>query len=76
MEDATFVGAGRWGGDAAQPAAVWWPEGPESVPAVARKIPHYSKYGFLVFEGERNVDKGSWEAGESPLVVDLTGSGS
>jgi hypothetical protein len=69
----TFVGAGRVGGDPNQPAAVLLPEGPEPVAAIARKIPHYSKYGFLVFDGERNVETGSWETEKSPLVVELGG---
>ena len=37
--------------------------------AIARKIPHYSKYSYLVFEGATNVAKGTWEAGDSPLRV-------
>ena len=41
------------------------------VAAIARKVPHYSKYGYLVFEGDRNVEKGSWETGASPLVVEI-----
>jgi hypothetical protein len=65
----TFVGAGRIDGDPARPAAVLLPAGADGVEAVARKVHHYSKYGFLVFDGERNVEKGSWETGESPLVV-------
>jgi len=65
----TFVGAGRIDGDPARPAAVLLPAGADAVEAVARKVHHYSKYGFLVFDGERNVDKGSWETGSSPLVV-------
>ncbi len=65
----TFVGAGRIDGDPARPAAVLLPAGADGVEAVARKVHHYSKYGFLVFDGERNVEKGSWESGESPLVV-------
>ena len=67
----TFVAAGRVGGDPNRPAGVFLPEGPEPVAAIARKVPHYSKYGFLVFEGERNVKSGSWETGKSPLVVEL-----
>ncbi len=36
--------------------------------AVARKIPHYGKYSYLVFDGENNVLKGTWPPDESPLV--------
>ena len=35
---------------------------------LARKIPHYGKYGFLVFEHGQNVDKGNHESHESPLI--------
>lgn len=41
------------------------------VPALARKLPHYGRYGYLVFDGERNVDKGSWQPRTSPLTLDL-----
>jgi hypothetical protein len=37
---------------------------PESVPGLIRKLPHYSKYGVLVFKGNAptNVHKGTWPA--------------
>ena len=37
---------------------------PESVPGLIRKLPHYGKYGVLVFEGKAptNVHKGTWPA--------------
>lgn len=37
---------------------------PESIPGLIRKLPHYGKYGFLVFEGQAptNVLKGTWPA--------------
>jgi hypothetical protein len=37
---------------------------PASVPGLIRKLPHYSKYGILVFKGEAptNVHKGTWPA--------------
>lgn len=47
--------------------AVFLPENDEVVTAIARKIPHYSKYSYLTFEGTTNVAKGMWEAGDSPL---------
>ncbi len=47
------------------------PQGPEAVPALARKIPHYGKYGYLVFEGTENVAKGEWDDGGSPLHVEI-----
>jgi hypothetical protein len=37
---------------------------PESVPGLIRKLPHYGKYGVLVFAGQEptNVHKGIWPA--------------
>ncbi|QYZ64961.1 MAG: M1 family peptidase [Gammaproteobacteria bacterium (ex Lamellibrachia satsuma)] len=42
---------------------------PASLPGLARKLPHYGKYSYLVFEGERpdNRAKGQWDASRSPL---------
>ena len=42
------------------------------VDALGRKLPHYGRYSFLVFDGETNVDKGSWQVESSPLRLDLT----
>jgi len=49
------------------------PESPGAVPALARKLPHYGKYSFLLFEGSEahNVLKGEWSATGSPLTVQL-----
>ncbi len=47
------------GGDAAGVKGIW------------RKLPHYGKYSYLVFEGTRNVAKGSWSVISSPLKVIL-----
>ncbi|MCB9083190.1 MAG: hypothetical protein H6624_02545 [Bdellovibrionaceae bacterium] len=33
----------------------------------AAKIPHYGKYGYLVFQGEQNQLKGEWPVSRSPL---------
>jgi hypothetical protein len=35
---------------------------------VARKIPHYGKYSYLVFSAGQNVDKGDWPVDQSPLI--------
>ncbi len=34
----------------------------ESIPGLIRKLPHYGKYGYLVFKGKepQNVEKGAW----------------
>jgi hypothetical protein len=41
----------------------------QALEAIGRKIPHYGKYSYLVFEGARNVAKGSWTIEQSPLIV-------
>jgi hypothetical protein len=40
-----------------------------ALPGLGRKLPHYGKYGYLVFEGDEptNVVKGEWPVGRSPL---------
>lgn len=41
------------------------------IPALARKLPHYHRYGALVFQGEQaeNLLKESWPSKPSPLTV-------
>jgi aminopeptidase N len=48
-----------------------------AVSGLARKLPHYGKYGYLAFSGTApdNVLKGEWPVTGSPLVVDLVGGG-
>jgi len=43
---------------------------PAALPGLARKLPHYGKYGYLVFAGAApdNRQKGQWPAGDSALV--------
>lgn len=43
---------------------------PVAITALARKVPHYGKYSYLVFAGPaaENRLKGQWEAAASPLV--------
>ncbi len=38
-----------------------------SIASIGRKIPHYGKYSWLVFDGDTNVGKGSWDVLSSPL---------
>ena len=42
----------------------------KAVPGLARKLPHYGKYGYLVFEGDEpvNVAKGLWPSNPQGLV--------
>jgi hypothetical protein len=44
---------------------------PEQIAALGRKVPHYGKYGFLVFEATTNVAKGTWPVVSSPLRLTL-----
>ena len=45
----------------------------DAVPGLARKLPHYGKYSYLVFEGTEptNIAKGEWETVNSPLAARL-----
>jgi hypothetical protein len=53
--------------DAELARAVILPASPEVVSAIGRKIPHYSRYSWLAFDGEQNVGKGNWTVLTSPL---------
>lgn len=46
---------------------------PRAVPGLARKLPHYHKYSYLVFEGTEptNIAKGRWAVYDSPMTVRL-----
>jgi len=48
----------------------------ESVSRLVRKLPHYGKYGFLVFAGPQaeNRMKGAWRASETDLVKSFDAS--
>jgi hypothetical protein len=43
---------------------------PAAIRELARKLPHYRKYSYLVFEkdGLNNIDKGQWPVIHSPLA--------
>ncbi|WP_295540354.1 M1 family aminopeptidase [uncultured Thiohalocapsa sp.] len=43
---------------------------PAAVPGLARKLPHYGKYGYLTFTGDApdNQVKGQWPPGDSALT--------
>ena len=44
----------------------------DSLPGLGRKLPHYSKYSYLGFEGAEptNMLKGQWATSDSPLTAD------
>jgi hypothetical protein len=48
-----------------------------AVPGLGRKLPHYGKYSWLIFQGAEpaNVGKGEWATPDSPLNVNLAGAG-
>jgi aminopeptidase N len=78
---ATYEAAGR-----SLVAGVRHPQNPDSVifyvaasseaaaDALARKLPHYGKYSWLVFAGDEatNEATGEWAVGDTPLAVNLT----
>lgn len=47
-----------------------------AIPGLARKLPHYGKYSYLVFTGDApdNLRKGQWEGMASPLNARLDDS--
>ncbi len=49
-----------------------------AMPGLARKLPHYGRYGYLGFRGDEpsNVAKGEWPVLASPMSVTLAGGGS
>ncbi|MFH1862930.1 MAG: M1 family aminopeptidase [bacterium] len=42
---------------------------PEAIKACGKKLPHYGKYSYLVFQTGKNIAKGVWEVTGSPLTV-------
>jgi aminopeptidase N len=49
----------------------------EALPGLGRKLPHYHKYSYLVFQGNapENVAKGRWLVVDSPMTVFFPGGG-
>ncbi|MDM7913683.1 MAG: hypothetical protein QUU85_00245, partial [Candidatus Eisenbacteria bacterium] len=45
---------------------------PAQIASIGRKVPHYGKYGWLVFDGSTNVGKGSWRVRSTPLRLQLS----
>ncbi len=57
-------------------AAGWIAAAPvDAIAGLARKLPHYTKYSWLAFEGPEpsNTAKGGWQPLASPLVRNLSG---
>ena len=57
-----------------QPQAWIGADDPKAIAGLIRKLPHYNKYGLLVFEGESptNRIKRQWQIERSPLRIPLT----
>ncbi|RMF83855.1 MAG: M1 family peptidase [Nitrospinota bacterium] len=45
---------------------------PRMVETMARKIVHYGKYSYLVFAGDRVIDKGVWPVLSSPMQREVS----
>ncbi|MDZ7859085.1 MAG: M20/M25/M40 family metallo-hydrolase [Candidatus Krumholzibacteriota bacterium] len=48
-----------------------------AVEGLARKLPHYGKYSYLVFEGVQptNIAKGSWDVVDTPMASEISWDG-
>ena len=49
-------------------AALFWPLSARYAEVVARKVTHYGKYSYLVFQNGHNRAKGFWPIEDSPLI--------
>ncbi len=67
-EGHSFMAVFRSNTDPGRGVAVFFGYDEESIRDAGRKLVHYGKYGYLVFEGGTNVAKGSWKIENSPLV--------
>lgn len=62
----------RWIKD--RPVAWLATRDPDALPALTRKVPHYGKYSYLIFNGPEanNRLKGQWPSGDSALSYRLS----
>jgi hypothetical protein len=74
--DRTVVAAARSPADAAQVVVFVGAQGPRALPGLARKLPHYGRYGLLAFEGDEpaNVVKEVWPVVRTPMSAALGGA--
>lgn len=63
------VWAGRHGGR--WPLLVVAADDVPAIEALLRPLPHYGRKGYLVFEGDKAVEHGTWPATAGPLRVEL-----
>jgi hypothetical protein len=75
--DRAVVAVARSPADPAQVIAFLGADRAAALPGLARKLPHYGRYGLLGFEGDEpaNVAKESWTALASPMAVGLAPGG-
>ena len=75
--DRSVVAVARSPADPAQVVAFLGTDRAAAVPGMARKLPHYGKYGLLGFAGDEptNVAKETWSVAASPMAVGLAGDG-
>jgi hypothetical protein len=68
---ACVVVAARTANDAAQSIGFIGCDNTSAFAGLARKIPHYGKYGFLAFAGDEpvNVRKDEWPVRNSPMTI-------
>jgi hypothetical protein len=71
----SVVVAARSPGDPARAIAFVGTDRAGALPGLARKLPHYGKYGLLGFEGDEpaNVAKATWPALVTPMAVSPSG---
>jgi hypothetical protein len=76
--DRAAVAVARSPADPAQVVAFLGADRAAALPGLARKLPHYGRYGLLGFEGDEptNVAKETWVALTSPMAVGLAAGGS
>ena len=51
-----------------KPGLIIYSENIEQLSPLVRKLPHYGKYGYLIFENGQNIAKGNHETIKSPLI--------
>ena len=72
-EDDSLIYVVRDPDDAERAWTVVLPEAPAVASELGRKLPHYSKYSWLRFDGVENVGKGNWTVVDSPLRREIPG---
>jgi hypothetical protein len=75
--DRAVVAVARSPADPAQVVAFLGADRAAALPGLARKLPHYGRYGLLGFEGDEpaNVAKETWTALASPMAAGLAPDG-